>query len=292
MSNPFVVVVCQNIKITKRVIDAVSFSGFTSSSLLAVEKLGPHVLLTPTSGEDASILLVSDALPSSSFSPQSRCVITVKNLSASKVAATVQGYDIHRDFVSGLGQICVVTTRDANDEIPEIVLVEVADPSRKTELLLQWAVEQQRTTSTITQQKVSQKKQVVVTKDTTTAVAASATASLQTKGTTTTSTTQVSQSSNTISIVPKGTKEVPGQQGIVAGPPLWKPPVGINVQSLYISVLHQSKYLPMYANTAVGVPFVNDLFEGQVTTTLLLTHPTNTYSLLTHPTNMYSLSTL
>ena len=88
MSNPFVVVVCQNIKITKRVIDAVSFSGFTSSSLHAVEKLGQHVLLTPISGEDASILLVLDTLPSLSFPPQPRCVITVKNLSASKVAAS------------------------------------------------------------------------------------------------------------------------------------------------------------------------------------------------------------
>ena len=163
---------------------------------------------------------------------------------------------MHKDFVSGLGQICVVTAKDDNDGIPEIVLVEVKEPTRKIELLLQWAVEQQEATSTTTQQKVSQKKQIVGTKDST--VAASATVVQPTKS------TQVSQSNSLTSTIPKTTKEASGQPGVSAGPPIWKPPVGVNIQSLYVSVLHRDKYLPMYANTAVGVPFVNDLFEGQV----------------------------
>ena len=265
MSNPFVVVVCQNLKSTKRVIDAVSFSGFTSSSLLSNEKLGPHVLLTPISGEDASILLVLDALPS--FPPQRHCIITVKNISAAKVAATVQGYNIQKDFISGLGQICVVASKDDHAGIVEMVLVEVVDPSKKTELLLQWAVEQQETTSTVIQQKVQQKKQVVATKDIT--VAASTTMTKPTKSTTTTTTTSTTQSHSLISTISKVTKEAP-QPAVIAGPPMWKPPVGVNIQSLYVSVLHGGKYLPMYANTAVGVPFVNDLFEGQVNSTPFL----------------------
>ena len=44
----------------------------------------------------------------------------------------------------------------------------------------------------------------------------------------------------------------------------WNPPEGMDIQTIYMTILHKSLYRPMKVNTILPIPFKNEIFEGYV----------------------------
>jgi hypothetical protein len=162
MSN-VVVIVCDGpdaLSLLKRRLESITFmAGFKCTQFDKLDKFGPHVLMRPLTGDDSSLLLTTQTIPTLPFRSQRQCIVSVKSLNASKVAATVNGMKAEDDFVSHLGRVCVVRD-DSDGDLPEIVLVEVtavrsdadadADDgqldmtTRKTQLLMEWAMQREQ----------------------------------------------------------------------------------------------------------------------------------------------------